>query len=92
MSVIMSKGYCFLYECFVKRAQISDLLKLTILLGNNEGGGCPFRGPAWFRDTKIDYVVDLIFEGLSMDMRNRVSVMMHWLSSGLEVNVNLLCR
>ncbi len=64
-------------------------INTTILFRDNKGQGCPFRGPAWFKDTNLNHVVEFLFKGMLMDTRNRVSSVVHWFSSKFEVNVKL---
>ncbi len=90
---MIGKGHFFHIVVLFRKHKVSLLfVKPAILFRNNEGRGHPFKGPAWFNDTKFDHVVKLFFESLLVYVRNRVNVMMYQLSSIFEVNVNLFVR
>ncbi len=63
-------------------------IEYTHLVFNDESMGCPFKGPTWLEDIMFNHVIKFFLEGLTMYMRNRISTMMHQLSSRFEFNVN----
>ncbi len=74
-------------NCFV-----SDLMNLPIHYRNNLGMRRPFRGPAWFKDTKFNNAIKFLFESLLMYVMYRINMVMYQISSRFEVIVYLLVR
>ncbi len=64
------------------------MVDATILFGDNEGRGRPFRGSAKREDAKLDHVVKFFFKCFLVYMRDRISTVMHRLCSRFEVNLN----